>query len=60
MHFFFRAAMLAALSVTVWSIAIPHKRACNGHTELCNRDYGNITYVGGVLYNEIKSRPKLS
>jgi hypothetical protein len=60
MRFSFRAASVAVLSVTAWSIAIPHKHACNGHADLCNRSYGNITYAGGVFYQEIKSLPQLS
>jgi len=23
---------------------------CNGHAELCDRSYGNITYFGGEFY----------
>jgi hypothetical protein len=51
--FFFRVASLVVLSAMVWSIGIPHKRACNGHAEVCSQSYGNITYVGGVHYNNI-------
>ncbi|KAG7452901.1 PLC-like phosphodiesterase [Guyanagaster necrorhizus] len=44
MHLFFLAAILSiGLSVS----AAPAKRAsvCNGHAELCNRGYGNVTFL---------------
>ncbi|KAJ7764694.1 PLC-like phosphodiesterase [Mycena metata] len=47
---FSRSAWTTLLSATTLALAatIPVKRAtvCNGHAELCNRSYGNITYVG--------------
>ncbi|KAJ7347549.1 PLC-like phosphodiesterase [Mycena albidolilacea] len=47
---FLRSAWATLLSVATFALAasIPVKRAtvCNGHAELCNRSYGNITFVG--------------
>jgi hypothetical protein len=53
MHLLYLAANLVVLLATsAWCISIPEKRAsvCNGHAELCDRSYGNITYVGGELH----------
>jgi hypothetical protein len=58
MHLFYLAGNLALLLATAWSITIPEKRAsaaCNGHPELCDRSYGNITYVGGELPLQLSS-----
>ncbi|KAJ7021878.1 PLC-like phosphodiesterase [Mycena alexandri] len=47
---FSRSAWTTLLSAATLALAasIPVKRAtvCNGHAELCNRSYGNITFVG--------------
>ncbi|KAJ7339096.1 PLC-like phosphodiesterase [Mycena albidolilacea] len=47
---FSRSAWAILLSAATLALAasIPMKRAtvCNGHAELCNRSYGNITFVG--------------
>ncbi|KAJ7131232.1 PLC-like phosphodiesterase [Mycena epipterygia] len=47
---FSRSALATLLSAATLALAasIPVKRAtvCNGHAELCNRSYGNITFVG--------------
>jgi hypothetical protein len=47
---FLRSAWATLLSAATLALAasIPVKRAtvCNGHAELCNRSYGNITFVG--------------
>ncbi|KAJ7884127.1 PLC-like phosphodiesterase [Mycena olivaceomarginata] len=47
---FLRSAWATLLSAATLTLAasIPVKRAtvCNGHAELCNRSYGNITFVG--------------
>ncbi|KAI0644598.1 PLC-like phosphodiesterase [Trametes meyenii] len=39
---------VAAVATSVRGAIVPHKRAtvCNGHAELCNRSYGNVTYLG--------------
>jgi len=52
MRLLYLAASFAGLWATARCITIPGKRAsvCNGHAELCNRSYGNITFMGGELY----------
>ncbi|KAL7281152.1 PLC-like phosphodiesterase [Trametes coccinea BRFM310] len=39
---------LAAVVASVRAATVPSKRAtvCNGHAELCNRSYGNVTFLG--------------
>ncbi|KAI0674785.1 PLC-like phosphodiesterase [Trametes maxima] len=39
---------VAAVATSVRGAIVPHKRAtvCNGHAELCNRSYGNVTHLG--------------
>ncbi|KAI8975895.1 PLC-like phosphodiesterase [Trametes punicea] len=39
---------LAAAAASVRGATLPAKRAsvCNGHAELCNRSYGNVTFMG--------------
>ncbi|KAH9858526.1 PLC-like phosphodiesterase [Lenzites betulinus] len=39
---------LAAVAASVKGAILPEKRAtvCNGHAELCNRSYGNVTFLG--------------
>ncbi|TFK88741.1 PLC-like phosphodiesterase [Polyporus arcularius HHB13444] len=43
--FLFGAAVAVA---SVQAAIVPHRRAttCNGHAELCDRSYGNVTYLG--------------
>ncbi|KAJ7062606.1 PLC-like phosphodiesterase [Mycena amicta] len=45
---FSRWTTLFAAATGALAATIPTKRAtvCNGHAELCNRSYGNITFVG--------------
>ncbi|KAJ7259776.1 PLC-like phosphodiesterase [Mycena rebaudengoi] len=47
---FSRSTLSALVSVATLGLAatIPIKRAtvCNGHAELCDRSYGNVTFVG--------------
>jgi hypothetical protein len=44
----FSAIATAALALVGANAAAVQKRAtvCNGHAELCNRSYGNVTYFG--------------
>ncbi|KAJ7496453.1 PLC-like phosphodiesterase [Mycena latifolia] len=46
----FSRSAWSLLSIATLALAatIPKKRAtvCNGHAELCNRSYGNVTFVG--------------
>ncbi|KAI1791264.1 PLC-like phosphodiesterase [Ganoderma leucocontextum] len=40
---------LAAVVASVKGAIVPQRRAdrlCNGHAELCNRSYGNVTFLG--------------
>jgi len=48
MHFLPKCLLFALLSFSCVQ-AISHKRGatvCNGHSELCDRSYGNVTFVG--------------
>jgi hypothetical protein len=40
------AAAALALAGSADAAAIPRQQVCNGHAELCDRSYGNITYFG--------------
>ncbi|KAF8304910.1 PLC-like phosphodiesterase [Clavulina sp. PMI_390] len=37
---------LAALSPLANALATPRATVCNGHAELCSRNYANVTYIG--------------
>ena len=50
MHLMYGAVIFAVLSATAWSIPLKRASVCNGHAELCDRSYGNITFVGGVYH----------
>ncbi|KIP01290.1 hypothetical protein PHLGIDRAFT_17300 [Phlebiopsis gigantea 11061_1 CR5-6] len=51
---FLQLALFAPGLAAVFVAAIPAatKRAsvCNGQAELCNRSYGNVTFMGGMLF----------
>ncbi|THH30404.1 hypothetical protein EUX98_g3778 [Antrodiella citrinella] len=48
MHPFAIGLFLVAFFSGGWAAFLPVKRAtvCNGHPELCNRSYGNVTHLG--------------
>ncbi|KIM73788.1 hypothetical protein PILCRDRAFT_828840 [Piloderma croceum F 1598] len=62
MHLRYLAVNSTVLLATAWCITIPEKRASvfNGHTELCDRSYDNITYVGVARNQEVNIPSQLA
>lgn len=43
---FIKLATASVAAFSALAVAVPHGTVCNGHIELCDRRYSNITYIG--------------